>query len=204
MCATFYNLINKNKLEKHKVIVYIGSIIFALMIFLANYKLWLDNLEPGKGGIFLVHHNFDIVIMLILLLGSFFGMYQILKWTVNNKDKLTIKGQNEYFMKPILMFVLPFIGYLAVYGLILVSCKLPGNLSPDSIALAEWSQTGQLSNANPICHTLFVTTLCTLGQNLFGSLQAGVILHVVVQMTLVSASFAIVVFTLYQMNLKKL
>lgn len=89
--------------------------------------------------------------------------------------------------------------FLVVCGLIML-CWIPGLLATfpgiyayDSVFQMKWFVNGEISGHHPILHTYMLGGCLTLGEKVFGSYEAGMLIYSLIQMLFMAAVFAYIV-----------
>lgn len=84
---------------------------------------------------------------------------------------------------------------------ILIVCKYPGNLSPDSITQIEQILLGRYSNHHPFYYTMLIKLFIEIGLNIFGGINDAIAFFHVMQIIFMAGCFSLVSLTLYEMNI---
>ena len=181
------------------------SVIFSILVMLANYNLTEEIAIPEIGD--RLPDSFFTTIALIVVIPLMFvgGMlcaFYILKWIKRNLvDGFSLRASDTHKTKPILIFGISFCINAIVYLVIFYLAFYPGVLTADSLLSVSDSLSGVIRNGNPFFHTQIVRICINAGLQLFGNINAGVATFIVFQILFVSACFAYMTVTLYQMGL---
>lgn len=176
--------------RRARVLAWVFSIAFALMVTLANYRLW------------------DAGLLRLLVLGSviFFGALcafgNVLVWAAANVEALAWHGQ-EVRWRPGAVFTVMFATMATVNLLVLFLCNYPGNLTTDNIAQLTQVFTGVYTNHHPFYHTLVIKACVDAGLALFGDINAAVALYSTVSVLFMAATFAFATSTLCELGAPK-
>lgn len=87
-----------------------------------------------------------------------------------------------------------------VMGGVIMLCWIPGLLATfpgiyayDSVFQVQWFVNGEISGHHPILHTYMLGSCLTLGEEVFGSYEAGMLIYSLIQMLFMAAVFAYIV-----------
>ncbi|MBO6089765.1 MAG: hypothetical protein J6P37_05610 [Lachnospiraceae bacterium] len=86
--------------------------------------------------------------------------------------------------------------FLAYIPYFLAYC--PGILAYDSYSQIRQIFNGEFNEHHPLFHTLTIKAAISLGQGIFGSLNAGIVIYVLVQMLLLCSVFSYGIFCVYK------
>ena len=176
------------------------SFICALFILLANYGIWLHPDMPDVRTPLFVRIC-KLLLILIIMSGSYVSVYNILRYITENKDRLTLAAPAGSRHSNTLFFVIPFAVIASVYLVIYFCCYYPGLLSLDSIDQVSQIFSGVYSNHQPFYHTMLIGAFIRFGLSMFGDINAAVAFYVVVQVLFMAATFAFVVENMAVLNL---
>ena len=183
---------DKSSYKEHKALPIISGIILSGAVVLANYGLY--------GSIF---HNKILMLLAVLVVfaGGFAAFFAITKFAVGwtSSGGGLKKVSHKFRAGTVFWFAMAVIAIIDL--LVLFLCFYPGITSPDSMNQINQTYTGVYSNHHPVVHTMLIKICLMAGQAVFGTANAGVCCYSVVQILLMSASFAYVIMTLYQMQL---
>lgn len=165
------------------------SFLFASMITLANYKLWLFRSYASP------------LVFAVVFLGSFFAFKNILFWLANNIQRITWKAVETVNLLRTFFITFLFISCLNLS--ILFLCKYPGNLSVDSIDQMNQLITGVYTNHHPFYHTLIIKILISIGFQLFHEINAAVAFYSAFSILFIAASFSFAIYTVAELRIPK-
>ncbi len=177
----------------HKYAVKICSIVFSLIIVLSNYSLWTE--FDGRMG-------YQCVLFLLLSIGGYFTAQNILIFCAVKEKSISLKEVNRRNISSIMIFWMSFVAISFTNIFILITCRYPGVLSPDSIWQVNQLMTGSYSNHHPFYHTITVKILISVGLKIFGNMNAAVAMYHIFQILFMAMCFSMVSLTLYEMKIK--
>ena len=149
--------------------------------------------------------NFGFVIKLIILSLIFgiiigFGLNEIvgffLKHVTIPEEKLKVKNALPVFFIAFAVLILATLPYFLAY--------YPGILAYDSYIQIDQIFTGAYNEHHPLIHTLLIKFCMLAGEKLFGSLNAGVAVTVLVQWILLDFAFSYGIYLLFRRGKKAL
>lgn len=171
-------------------IAVVFSFLFACMITLANYDLWIDR-------------KFDNVLILVAVFsGSYFAFWNILFWMSQNIQKLTWKRDTNCW-RPLKVFVVTFGIISSINLLFLFLCMYPGNLTWDSMSQMTQLLSNNYSNHHPFYHTLVIKFFVSVGLHLFHDINAAVAVYSVFSILFMAAAFSFAVATIAELHTPK-
>lgn len=145
------------------------TFIFPLKIFLVFLVLWCL-----------------IELLFMYLYGCFLGI------KIEQEDKLKL-----IFERKINLFWIWFVMFFCWFPALLA--MFPGNFAYDAWPQAMQMQvTHQLNSSHPVIHTLFLNACLFLGDNIFKSYNAGILIYSIIQGILFSGMLTLCVYKLYQ------
>lgn len=150
------------------------ALIFALCLSLGSELAVYDGLLPGMGSLIRRLAVPVLATPLLGLLASFLF------------SASPIQSESPRLRLPYGAYLLIF---CACYGAVLLALY-PGVISYDFEHEIRQFTTGVYEAAHPVFHTLFLGTLYTLGERLWGSMTAGATLYSAVQLILLAALYA--------------
>lgn len=163
------------------------SLLFAIMITLANYKLW------SVGGI-------GIAKFILTFVGTFISFANILFFLAGRKStydaSTAVKGNRKVFLYTFLLLVI-------INSVVLFLCKYPGFLSFDSTLQVKQVMDGAYNNSHPFYHTMILKVFVSIGLMLFGNMNAAIATYMVFQICFMAAAFAFAVMTLKEIGAPK-
>lgn len=193
----FYN--NSPKKEKSRTIKTIGSIcsgLFSLMVLAANYPLVFEISYPGT-----IFRKTIIPCLIIILLGGGYCVAWNILYFLANKLKNFYWKKHLYRISSKAVFCISFFSISIMNIFLLLTCKYPGNLSPDSISLIEQIMLGRYSNHHPFYYTMLIKIFVEMGLNIFGELNAAIAFFHIMQIIFMAGCFSIATMTLYDENI---
>lgn len=191
------------KIQEKRVVwtINIFSVLFSLMIALANYKIWTAiNGSNEFGSIFKI--LYDSFFFIVFLFGGFFAFKNIFSFIFNNLKKIIWK-KNETFISSKKIYIISFLILVITRCIIFIFCQYPGIVTPDSVWQIRQVMTGIYSNHHPFYHTMIIKFFITLGNYLFNSLYAGIALYSIFQILFTSCCFSYAVSTIVKMKVPK-
>ena len=186
--SLFFNLKNGRQLSKFEItITFVFSLLFALMITLANYNLW----DSGAVG---------VVKFVLLFFGTFISFANILSFIARGAF-VTDNGPSKMGHKKVFLFT--FLLIVIINIVILFSWKYPGFLTMDSVLQVKQTMDGVYTNSHPFYHTMLLKLFLSLGLALFGNMNAAVATYMVFQICFMALSFAFAVMTMKEIGAPK-
>lgn len=182
LVCIFFNLKNRNHYSRFEIAITIMfSLLYALMITMANYNLW------NTGGIA------GIARFLLLLFGTFVAFANLLLFIAGKKSTITQGTSKTENWK---VFLFTFLLIVVINCAIFFLCKYPGFLTMDSVLQVRQAIEGHYTNSHPFYHTMIVKLFVDLGLALFGNMNAAVSVYMVFQICLMALCFAFAVTTM--------
>lgn len=181
----------KNKTNSCSKLDKCFALFLSLCISLANYNTFI--IFSKYNSIALV---VDIINALLITIISYFLFKQILIYLTNLDINKSSNFVNKNISKHIFLYT-----FLAIFIfdiLVMFTTHYPGVLSSDNTDQITQIITGVYSNHHPYYHTQIIKICLSVGQTLFGSMNAGVATYSVFSILIVSLSFAYVVSTIYK------
>ncbi len=183
---------------------YIISLIFSVSVLLADYRL-ADGLPymDGEGRISegLIAGIEFCVSVSVLLIGGFLVFLYIIEWVKHYYIKISLKRDTIQRFHPAFVYLASFLIICLIYNMIFFLCYYPGAISSDGFDQLKEVVSGNIGNASPHYHTLLISFWFNIGMNLFGNINAAVATYIVFQTVFISACFAFMTVTLYQMQI---
>ena len=180
-------------------IVCIVSVIFAALLTLANYSLWMDPKLPDiRSSLFV--RIVKLLYVCVIFSGFFVSCLNILRYVCFNKDAFAIKKSEER-QGSFRFFIIPFAIISVIYLTIFVCCYYPGLMSLDSIDQVKQLFTHKYSNHQPFYHTQLLGIFIRPGLSIFGNMNAAVATYSVFQILFMAMTFS---FVTYNMALLKM
>lgn len=184
--------------KREKILAIIGSVMFSVIVIIANYSLFLNLPCPdGAGAAFI--KIYKVLSCLLVFAGGCFIAWNILNFGCFKLKDFSWKKE-KHTLSPKWFFILSLVLLSSLNLAWLFLAKYPGNISPDSLNQMRQIITGKWNNHHPFYHTLLIKIFISVGLNLFGEINAAVSLYHVFQIVFMAASFSYVLVTLYQMN----
>lgn len=189
LVCIFFNLKNRSHYSRFEIVItLVFSLLYALMITMANYNLW------DTGGIE------RIARFLLLLFGSFIAFANILFFVAGRKS-VSVHGILR--LENWKVFLFTFLLIVVVDCAILFLCKYPGFLSMDSVLQVKQTIDGVYTNSHPFYHTMIVKLFVDLGFAVFGNMNAAVAVYMVFQICFMALCFAFAVMTIKEVETPK-
>ncbi|MBR2941874.1 MAG: hypothetical protein IKB82_00595 [Clostridia bacterium] len=167
----------KNALMKHslRALIYGGALglVFALALGVGSELAFYDRLLPGMGSLI---RRFAVPLMIAPLFGTL-ASYFFVCHAPKKKENIQIP------------YVVFFLLLAACYAAVLLAFY-PGVIRYDFEHEIRQFETGVYEAAHPVFHTLFLGTVYSLGEAIFGSMTAGAALYSAVQLLLLAALYA--------------
>ena len=180
-------------------IVCIVSVIFAALLTLANYSLWMDPKLPDiRSSLFV--RIVKLLYVCVIFSGFFVSCLNILRYVCFNKDAFAIKKPEDR-QGSFRFFIIPFAIISVIYLTIFVCCYYPGLMSLDSIDQVKQLFTHKYSNHQPFYHTQLLGIFIRPGLSIFGNMNAAVATYTVFQILFMAMTFS---FVTYNMALLKM
>lgn len=184
LVCLFLNLKDAKRYSKSVIITTGGfSLLFALMITLANYNLW-------RGTI-------GIIKCLLALFGTFIAFANILFFIAGRKDSCSQGTSGKSHRR---IFLVTFLLIAIVNSAILFLSKYPGFLTLDSVLQVRQTLDGVYTNSHPFYHTMILKFFITTGLAAFGNMNAAIAAYMVFQICFMALSFAFATMTVKEMG----
>lgn len=149
------------------------GLIFTICLSLGSELVFYDGLLPGKGALL---RRLAVPVLAAPAVGALFS-YAFSFAAPQTKQRGKIPGWAFFLL-------------LAVCYLLVFLAFYPGIVTYDFEHEIRQFTTGEFEAAHPVFHTLFLGTLYTLGEKLFGSMTAGAATYSVVQLLLLAGLYA--------------
>lgn len=179
-----YALFKNKEYSKSKLDIFF-SIFLSLCISLANYKYFniasLNNILDTIVYIF----NFSLISII---------SYLIFKEILNLISHIDLNKGNSN--KKHHIFLISFLLIFIVDTFVLFTTRYPGTLSPDSINQISQIIDNSYSNHHPFYHTMIIKLCLSVGQTLFGNINAGVATYSIFSIFISALSFSYVISTI--------
>ena len=183
----FFNLKDSHCYTKYEIVItFVFSLLYALMITMANYGLW--NIGEFHGA----------AQFILILFGSYIAFANILLF-ITGKNSYGNSGASTYFDSRKL-FWFAFILIFVLNCTILFSCKYPGFLTIDSVIQIKQTIDGGYTNSHPFYHTMIIKLFMTIGLALWGDINAAVAVFMVFQICFMAFSFSFAVRTIREVG----
>lgn len=191
--ATLYNLKHEFSFTKKKLIfVLVPSIIFGICGILARYTHMYGPESSLVKSIFDIFGGFFFIFNISFMFPQVFSK---IKWVNGKKAK----------KNPVKMFLVCFIPCFLIYLVYYLTTAYPANLSIDSFnQISQIMGDRVYSNHHPYFHTQLIHLFVWLGQSIFNSLEAGIVMYVIFQMMAMCAVFAYAIETLHVYGIRKM
>ena len=188
LVCLFFNLKNERQLSRFEsTMTCVFSLLFALLITLANYNLW----DSGALG---------VVKFILLFFGTFISFVNILSFLAR-REFVTDSAPSKMGHKKVFLFT--FLLIVIINSAILFLCKYPGFLTMDSVLQVKQTIDGVYTNSHPFYHTILLKLLLSIGLALFGNMNAAVATYMVFQICFMALSFAFAVMTMKEIGAPK-
>ena len=187
LVCLFINLKKGNQYSRFEIVItFVFSLLYSLMITMANYGLW------DVGG------SLGVVKFVLILFGLFVAFANIL-FFITGKNSYRYSGASNYldYRK---LFWFTFILIFVINCTILFSCKYPGFLTIDSVIQIKQTLDGSYTNSHPFYHTMIIKLFMTIGLVLWGDINAAVAVYMVFQICYMAFSFAFSVRTMREVG----
>ena len=149
------------------------ALIFAVCLSLGSELVVYDGLLPGKGALL---RRLAVPLLAAPTISALFSY--AFSFSASKAGK---RGQLPGWAFFLLLAACYLLVFLAFY---------PGVVAYDFEHEIRQFTTGEFEAAHPVFHTLFLGTLYTLGEKLFGSMTAGAATYSVVQLLLLAGLYA--------------
>lgn len=188
LVCLFFNLKHERQLSRFEnTMTCVFSLLFALMITLANYNLW----NSGALG---------VLKFVLLFFGTFVSFANILSF-IARREFVTDNAPSKVGYKKVFLFT--FLLIVIVNSAILFLCKYPGFLTMDSVLQVKQTMDGVYTNSHPFYHTMLLKLFLSIGLALFGNMNAAVATYMVFQICFMALSFAFAVVTMKEIGAPK-
>ncbi|WP_034445940.1 DUF6020 family protein [Butyrivibrio sp. AE2032] len=183
------------KIDKNRGITFVFSIIFSLIVLLANYKIWEYPFVPDSfNNRFVVLYK--LILVFIFLIGGFVTFYNIFESIVLNSNSIKWKKQYYSKRKIIIIFCASFFSIVFPRIIILICCHYPGVFMSDTLSQVGQIVAGEYTNHHPFYHTMLIKYVMALGMWLFNDINAAYATYSVFQILLSAISFSAAVSTM--------
>ena len=195
--GTICSYINYKKPTKKTWLEYIFSVLLATFITIANYQIYesLPHLNEFTQALM------SFLSALLVFAGSFVIFINILSYAktfiVKTNSKLTKSD------RPIKIFLFYFAVFFFIDLTIFLLCYFPGNLTSDSIDEIGQLLSNTYTNHHPFYFTLLIKFFVSIGIRWFSSINVGVALFSIFQITVLSSAFSYSLLTLRQIGVSK-
>ena len=175
LVCLFLNRKNEGIFSKNEIVTtFVFSLLFAIMVALANY-------------------GFGFAKCLLVMLGTFISFANILFFGASRKGTCDYHASKQGRWK---VFWITFLLISIINSAVLFLCKYPGFLSLDSVLQVRQVLEGSYTNSHPFYHTMILKAFLTIGLTVFGNMNAAVATYMVFQICFMALSFAFAVMTL--------
>lgn len=176
--------------EHGTICILIFAGLFSLATLLANYPLF----EPVTALISLFN-------MMCSFIGGIFVALNVLLCALNRLPFFIDFSERSH---PVRLFLFTFGTIAGIDLLYLFFAMYPGVLTTDSITTMNQIMSGAYNNTMPFWHTMTVKLFYTVGDAIWGEINAAVAFFHCAQIVFVAACFAYALTTLYQAGVHKL
>ena len=183
--------------RRNLVLAIIFAIVFALMVTLSNYTIWLEACIPDYVGN-VYRKIYKLFLLFIIIAGSFIAFFNIFRYILSDLDKLLWVKEKK---SPTICFFYSFLAISVIDIFVLVACKYPGNLSKDSISQIQQILLGNYSNHHPFYHTIVIKTFLDIGMKIFGDINVAICIYCVFQIIFIAICFSLTIMTFSEMGL---
>ena len=188
LVCLFFNLKHERQLSRFEnTMTCVFSLMFALMITLANYNLWAN----GALG---------VLKFVLLFFGTFVSFANILSF-IARREGITDNTPSKINHKKVFLFT--FLLIVIINSAILFLCKYPGFLTMDSVLQVKQTIDGVYTNSHPFYHTMLLKLFLSIGLALLGNMNAAVATYMVFQICFLALSFAFAVMTMKEIGTPK-
>lgn len=188
LVCLFCNQTKAVRYSKYESITIIAfSLFFAIMIALANYKLW-------SGG------SIGIARLILTFVGTFISFANILFFLAGRQSTYDADTTGVAERK---IFLFSFLSIVAINSAVLFLCKYPGFLSFDSSLQVKQVLEGAYNNSHPFYHTMLLKAFMSIGLMVFDNINAAIATYMVFQICFMAATFAFAVITLKEVGAPK-
>lgn len=188
--------ISRRGLKKgDKVILYVFSILLALTVILANYRLFIPSLRGGRSDIIRIALLF---FKAILFLGCGIFIFREVLTGVVDADSIkaympSLKSNKWFYIAMWAVIVL-------TNSVILIFSQYPGILTTDSKSQMSQLINHVYSNHHPYYHTQIIHAVISLGMFIFGDITKAVALYSLFSIVVMATCFIYVVKTIYDVT----
>lgn len=177
-------------------IIKTSSVLFALVIVMANYPMWMTRDLTGVSfGVL-----YKIVLFSLLGLSGYCAAYNILIYSTDRLKTFNWK-ENTYNVSPIVFLCISFTLISVLNIILFFCCRYPGVITADSADQINQLMTGTYSNHHPFYHTIIIKFFITIGLRMFNDMNKAVAFYCIFQILFMSMCFSIVIYTLCQMRM---
>lgn len=173
------------------------SCLFSIFVTFANYAMFLNLPCPDIAGLL-----FRVLYKGFSMIGVFIGgvvVFWNILFYLTNKLSDFYWAKQECSHTPSWVYGVSWLLLSIINISILLLCKYPGNLTPDSFTSIRQSLRGQYSNHHPFYYTMVIKFFLELGRG--KDINFSVALYSIFQIIFMAACFSFVIVTLYQMNI---
>lgn len=173
----------------------IFTIIYSLMIYIANYNLFWNNQLTNPNQ--LLNIAFGIGKSAIFFYAAYYLISNILSYIYYLMEHRKDKKENKEDLSTQKIFFHSLIVLTVLDLFILIFAKYPGNISPDSINQIEQIKNGVFTNHHPYFHTIIIQFFLQITK----SINRGLFLYNCFQMLFLNACISYAIKTLYEFNI---
>lgn len=194
--ASIINKKNDYQLTNHKVLNLIYFVIFMFIPAFGNHELWLNS-ECPLMQFSIGKLNIDIVMLLILCIGSLLATFNILCFLSNYKFSSKINKSNTKIFSNRAVSWFCFISITLIYMTIFFMFAFPGIKIADTINQIVQISTNEYSNHHPIIHTLLIKETLEIGK-FIGLAENSICIYCVIQILFIAFCFSYAVYVIYK------
>lgn len=186
--------ITKTKLEKYDwILILIFALLFTFLIILGNYHTTFEKINTL---------NIILINFIIAPFGVFLIWEEILRFLAKLAKSFTIKEKDKKFSsQKILLISWAVISTIFLLNLIFVN--YPGIINGDATKQINQALKNSYSNHYSFWITLIMKFFLECGNLIFSNYSIGIFMYCAFQVFILSLSFALIITTVYQLNLNK-
>lgn len=178
-------------------ILLICAIVFSLLVLAANYPVFtrmrdLSTIQASTNRMVNLLNSFFSLIGGVVVGDSLLCLFYC---KIRNGSFVQLRSPESKYYRIFVLGCFVIILFIDLLHLFLV--EFPGNVTEDPFTQIGEMVSGQYSNFNTYWHTMFLQGVLSVGYSLFGDINVAVAFYCTVQATIMAATFAYCLGTLY-------
>lgn len=186
--------------RQNKVAVWLMSVLFSVVVVLANYAVFTQVRDPEKVSA-ATNTLQNLLNGICALVGGTFVASNIFT-VLLARLPLPISSDTPR-NHPGRVFLWVFLSVVLIDFVYLFLDEYPGHVTPDALDQIKQGYYGNYLNNHPFWHTYWIKLVLSAGYVVFGNANTAVALFSVLQILFVAACFAYTLMTLYQAGIPR-